>query len=354
VDDRSIGTDVFRYSLENNYASFYRNRFDNGNNLLNIDAGTITGATNTNPLIVTSPGHPLQNGEAVFITGVNGNTAANGSFLVANANVAAGTFELRTFGGVVVAGNGGYAGGGIWQRFGLITAVNGAAGTPVVITSSRNHGLQDGDQVHIQQMTGNTGLNGSRFYVTVTGLAANRFRLNGTSSDGSNTNAGFWMRSDHVMLKSAVGTADLSGLNPADGGIRPITGATNTNPLVITSAGHNLRNGEEIFIANVQGNGAANGSFVVANANTAAGTFELTSRGAAVVGNGGYTGGGTWRRELGFPFMPYVLNTVDPRRMLLGYTGLYEDADVNPATDSRGTCHEHHCAAGFPTPSTRA
>ena len=330
VDDTSIGADVFRYSLENTFASFFRNRYDNSNNVLNIDAGVITGATNASPLVITSPGHPLQNGDGVFIVGVNGNTAANGSFLVANRT--ADTFALTTFAGVAVPGNGVYAGGGIWQRIGIIGGVSGAAGTPVVITSN-NHRLNTGDQVHVQQMTGNTGLNSSRFYVTV--LSPNQFTLDGTSGDGSNTNTGYWLRCNRVLLKSAMGASDMSGLNPADGGVRPLTGAANANPLVITAAGHGLQNGETVIIANVRGNTAANGTFLVAS--VTANTFELrTAAGGPVVGNGAYTGGGTWRRSLGFFYMPYVLNAVDPRRMLLGFSGLYEDADVSAANGFAG------------------
>src|SRR5262249_26844427 len=38
----------------------------------------ITGATNASPIVVTSNGHGLTNGETVRISGVGGNTAANG------------------------------------------------------------------------------------------------------------------------------------------------------------------------------------------------------------------------------------------------------------------------------------
>ena len=72
-----------------------------------FDSGVITKATNTSPIVITSAGHHLANSRRVTITGVNGNTAANGTFTVAN--VTANTFEL-----VGSVGNGTYTSGGTW------------------------------------------------------------------------------------------------------------------------------------------------------------------------------------------------------------------------------------------------
>lgn len=62
-----------------------------------------------------------------------------------------------------------------------------------------------------------------------------------------------------------------------------IINATNATPIVIGSVGHALQNGDEVYISGVQGNTAANGTWIVAN--KAADTFELTGS----VGNGVYT-----------------------------------------------------------------
>ncbi|MBI1766469.1 MAG: hypothetical protein HYR56_34110 [Acidobacteria bacterium] len=69
----------------------------------------ITGATNAAPITITSPKHNLANGETVTIDQVGGNTAANGTWTVANAT--ANTFELLNS-----TGNGDYSGGGRWTR----------------------------------------------------------------------------------------------------------------------------------------------------------------------------------------------------------------------------------------------
>lgn len=67
-------------------------------------------------------------------------------------------------------------------------------------------------------------------------------------------------------IKRAVLTADT---------IHDITGATQANPVVITSAAHGFSNGDEVFIASVQGMVEINNrTFTVANKTTD--TFELS------------------------------------------------------------------------------
>jgi hypothetical protein len=69
----------------------------------------ISGATNATPIVITNTGHNLQNGDLVEITGVVGNTAANGIYTVANRT--ASTFELA---GSV--GNGAYTSSGVANK----------------------------------------------------------------------------------------------------------------------------------------------------------------------------------------------------------------------------------------------
>ncbi len=69
----------------------------------------ITGATNASPIVVTSNAHGLANGDQVEISGVLGNTAANGSFIVSMAT--ANTFAL-----VGSTGDGDYTSGGSWRQ----------------------------------------------------------------------------------------------------------------------------------------------------------------------------------------------------------------------------------------------
>jgi hypothetical protein len=91
---------------------------------------------------------------------------------------------------------------------------------------------------------------------------------------------------------SALTLEALSWTAPTNGAI---TGATNATPIVVTYTGTDPSNNEIVTIAGVGGNTAANGDFRVANINTGAKTFELTTlAGANVAGTGAYTSGGTW------------------------------------------------------------
>ena len=72
-------------------------------------AATITGATNASPIVVTSAAHGLVTGSQVTITGVTGNTAANGIWTVTV--VDANRFSLNAS-----TGSGSYSGGGMWTE----------------------------------------------------------------------------------------------------------------------------------------------------------------------------------------------------------------------------------------------
>lgn len=75
-------------------------------------SGNITGATNANPIVVTSASHGLESGNIIFIRGVEGNTTANG---VRKVTVLTDhTFSLQTVDGDNIVGGGAYTGGGEW------------------------------------------------------------------------------------------------------------------------------------------------------------------------------------------------------------------------------------------------
>ena len=178
---------------------------------------------------------------------------ANGGFIVTL--VDANHFSLNGS-----TGNGNYLGGGNWQKDSPIKNASGTAGNPVIITTTVNHQLATGNQVFVNTLTGTyAALNNSDYYITV--IDATHFSLNGTVSNGTTAAGGFYGPSNAVLLKSAIGAANLSGLNAAD--------------LAFANSG-------------------------------------------------------------GFNLQPYFLNTVDPRQMLLGFNGVYEDADTTAANGFAG------------------
>ncbi|WP_406696275.1 hypothetical protein V5E97_35330 [Singulisphaera sp. Ch08] len=76
--------------------------------VVEVDTNPITGATNAAPIVVTSASHGQRTGDRVLISGVTGNTAANGTWTITVGN--ANTFSLNGS-----TGNGAYAGGGVWR-----------------------------------------------------------------------------------------------------------------------------------------------------------------------------------------------------------------------------------------------
>lgn len=206
----------------------------------------ITTASNATPIVVTTPTpHFLNDGDEVFISGVTGNAPANG---LRYAKVT--TFSSTTFGlysdpalSVPVAGAGSGTGGtttygamlmqdafitsglnyllgvlypGYLAGTGLVSTVSFASvldlsksqelvlmgasfasltitgatdpsGAPIVITTSKAHGLRTGDTVTITDVGGNTAANGTWQVIPLT---ATTFSLDNSQGNASYTGAG--------------------------------------------------------------------------------------------------------------------------------------------------------------------
>lgn len=78
-------------------------------------AKAVTGATNATPVVMTVAAHGYETGDTVFITGVLGNTAANGYRIVEVTGV--NTFAITDLDGIDVAGSGAYTTGGTSTRY---------------------------------------------------------------------------------------------------------------------------------------------------------------------------------------------------------------------------------------------
>jgi hypothetical protein len=91
--------------------------------------GTVTGATNANPIVVASAAHGLASGQVVNLASVGGNTNANGTHTITV--VDSDHFSLNG-----VAGNGNYTSGGTWHVSGFYKAA---------ITVSGGNGFESGE-----------------------------------------------------------------------------------------------------------------------------------------------------------------------------------------------------------------
>ena len=77
---------------------------------------TITNATYATPIVISSTAHGFSNGDLVVLSNVNGNTVANGLWMVAGA--AANSFNLVDYNSNNSVGNGYYGGGGEINQYG--------------------------------------------------------------------------------------------------------------------------------------------------------------------------------------------------------------------------------------------
>lgn len=95
-------SDALQIEFGDGYCRFFKNNAP----VLTGTTATITGATQADPVVITtSAAHGYSNDDEVFITGVAGMTEINDRWFVVN-NVTATTFELRTIHGTDVDGTG--------------------------------------------------------------------------------------------------------------------------------------------------------------------------------------------------------------------------------------------------------
>ncbi len=224
------------------------------------NAGLITNATNASPIVVTSPNN-LPTGAQVTISGVNGNTAANGSWTVTN--IDSGHFSLNGS-----TGNGSFSPySGTWSTSGLnaITSISQDLVSKRIVIQTQSAPVT-GAQVTIKNV--NATVNGTWTVTNTTTTGAPQFALNGTQgiSPGS--------------YSCCVGTWTATG---------NITNATNTSPIVITSS-NSVATAAQVTITGVPGNTAANGPWSVTNTNNSLTQFSLNGS----TGNGTYSSG-TWQ-----------------------------------------------------------
>lgn len=144
---------------------------------------TITNATNASPIVITvSNPHKFITGDTVLISGVGGNTNANGTRTITVINTT--SFSLNGINGNATYTSGGTV-NGVYAGFGYVSVdtfaiSNASNATPIVITSVPAHRLVSGQIVTISGVGGNTNANGT-FSVVVS--STTQFSLYSTSSN---------------------------------------------------------------------------------------------------------------------------------------------------------------------------
>lgn len=278
---------------------------------------TITAASNTTPIVITSAAHAFTNGMHVVISGVTGNTAANGAYIVGSASTD--TFALlKEIDSSNTTGNGAYVSGGIVASprncviaGGSSIAVNATFGANFAIggfgiTSSGNVGMAASRGGEITT----AGPIDFGACLSIQCFASRRgyiemdynFSISGGGSE--------WAQASHggEVRKIAAGyfTASVSYTNFGDfvsvdnGEIVEtgtsaflISGATNATPIVITTTTpHGYANGDIAIVQSVTGNTAANGAWRTASVTSSTYALINPTTGANSAGNGAYVSGG--------------------------------------------------------------
>ncbi len=341
----SGGQDGIRFNLtDSNFEGAINNNTIGGNSGSGIifqpsvsRSGVVEEAFDGSPVIITSTNHQLQTGEFIVIQGMtNANPEINhpGNGIHRVTRLSNNTFSLDGVSGLGAGIN--YNAGGAWyvpdfqggviggvpqgparglvtidvkatEPEGRVTSITNPVGGGDVVLTSVSHGLVSGDRIRLTGATG-TLLDGD-FRVTV--IDENSFSL-----DSAN----------------AVGTYDVSeGLAQWTKNI--ITGATNplSGEIVITSLAHGLSSGDEVRIARVEGNDAANGTYRVTR--LSADTFSLQgSTGSGIYAPG--TGYWTATSEATFTGDKLLQQISGNSISGNGQAGIY--VDLNTGTTFRG------------------
>src|SRR5574344_839586 len=190
---------------------------------------TVSNATNATPIVITAVGHSFLTGDKVFISGVGGNTAANGTFTITK--IGTDTFSLN---GSV--GNGAFS----------------SNGTAVIYPSANNNLVNKlfsttNEVINLGTVTTETTL--------ITGKV--------TLADFSGA-VNLVMPSDLPVGIEHTGVVNFTTTSTSSPTIlqttttKTITGATNASPIVITATGHGYVTGDKVVISGVLGNTNAN------------------------------------------------------------------------------------------------
>lgn len=247
------------------YVRFYRNHGP-----LLESAKTITGATQANPVVITSNAHGFRNGDDVEVWGVGGMTELNNRrFRVANKTT--NTFELNDLYGNPINGV-------------TYTAFTSGGNVARVYTLTTTY--QDGDLFQIKFAQ-----SADVLYITHPEYVPRKLtRLGATSWQLTDLDFidGPYLPQNVRQATLTPSAASGAGITITAGPSKAITGAANngSGAIRITSAAHGWATGDKVTISGVTGTTEANGNWTVTRISV--NTYDL--QGSAFVN--AYTAGG--------------------------------------------------------------
>lgn len=273
-------TQTFVIELGNLYARFHS---DGGQILDSSTAATVTGATQANPVVVTtSAAHGYSNGDELFLSGVVGMTELNGrNFKVAN--VTGTTFELQDLNGTNVDSTG-------------YTAYSSAGTTYKIYEVVTPYAAADLFEIRYAQT-------GDIMNLTHPDYAPRE--LTRVANDN-------WTLTELTFTPQQAFPTALTAEAQTTIDSQAITAITQADPAVVTTASHGWSDGDIVHITGIVGMTELNHAFFKLN-NTTGTTFELTNvdTGTNVDSTGftAYTSGGT--AELAVEPRQYTVTAVN-------------------------------------------
>jgi len=274
------------YALE--FSNLAMRPIRNGGHVLET-AKTISGATSANPVVITANSHGYENGDEVRITEVVGMTQLNQNrYLVSSKTT--NTFELQSqVTGANVNGS----------AFTSYSSAGKAERVHTIVTPYAHGDLselkyaQSGDVLTLVHPSYDV-RELSRTGHTTWSLTTPTFEPKIAFPTGLSASPATGGSINFAYKVVAVAEDTLEQSLPGIVSTTALTAATQADPVVITSNGHALNDGDTIHIAAVVGMTELNGRrFVVAN--KATNTFEL--RGEDGTGHTAYASGGTFARD---------------------------------------------------------
>ena len=233
--------------------------------LQSYETYTVSNATNATPIVITAVAHSFLTGDKVQISGVGGNTAANGTFTITK--IGADTFSLDSS-----VGNGTFS----------------SNGTAIIVPVSA------GNLINKAYLDANAGA----LKISALGTVSSNITLATNTVTTADVSGAITITLPTTLVSGNENTVvfDFSTTSSSSPTIKQdattvsITAASKATPIVITATAHGFNTGDKVYITGVLGNTAANGTWVITR--LTADTFSLNGS----TGNGTYTSGGTVRK----------------------------------------------------------
>jgi hypothetical protein len=231
----------------------------------------ITAATNASPIVVTSAAHGYANGDIVVIRGVLGNTAANGTWQVANQ--AANTFELKTVKDALNStGNAAYTSGGTAFNLTLADFVDDFNACRVSTDSSNLASKTNTNGILDAADPSFTGVNGTVHAVAI---------VRNVGSDATDLPIHFIDGKQQVVVASTVAAgATTLWVEPLEGPIASGVAMIFSNGLTITTSAPAVAGARSISVTALGGSGIVAGH--TADVDTTGAGFPYSSAGGSV------------------------------------------------------------------------